>query len=776
MDKRIYTESDTRANFIDPMLLQCGWLMENIHREYYYTDGRKILGNKRGKPKKVDYLLIHNNLHLGIVEAKAYGKHPTEGLQQAIGYAKDLNVRFVYSTNGKKHYEFDCQNGKGDYIERLPSPDELYHRVMAESNLLLQKFVKQPIDNNGVNRPRYYQVIAVDKTLEAIANGQKRILLTLATGTGKTFVSYQIVYKLFQTRWNLDGTERRPKVLFLADRNILADQAINTFNPFEKDLIKINGEEVRKRNGVVPTNANIFFAIYQAIAEKEDIGGLYKEYPSDFFDLIIIDECHRGSANEEGSWRNILDHFKSAIHIGMTATPKRDVNVDTYDYFGKPVYEYSLKQGINDGFLTPYKVKRITTNIDEYVVVSEDTVVYGQHSKKQYGISDFEKKIIIPERTELLSKTILEQINAMDKSIIFCVDQQHALTMRDMINKHKQISDPHYCVRITSDEGEIGRQLLERFQDNDKDMPVILTSSQMLTTGVDARNVRNIILARPINSMVEFKQIVGRGTRLFEGKDYFTIIDFTGASNLFYDEDWDGIPYTEDDENEDTGNKGGKGNGDDSSKGGKKGNDGGVKKPAPEKVEIKLSNGRVLKVTNIEVRYIDADGKPLTAKEFLENLIGFIPNLFASEAELRANWANPDKREEMLNKLELEGFDKEQLNSLREMLSAKDCDIFDVLSYLSFSSEMLTRHRRVELAQNDQFFDVYQNIKAKDFLRFILSRYEKDDIEELKRQKLGELIKLNNIGTPKDAAVLFGGAEKLIEAFYKLQETLYKVS
>jgi type I restriction enzyme, R subunit len=707
LDKRYYTESDTRANFIDPLLAQCGWCIEHIHREYYYTDGRKILGNKRGTPKKVDYLLQNKNVHLAIVEAKAYDKHPTEGLQQAIDYAIDLNVRFVYSSNGQKHYEFDCTSGKGNFVDSFPTPDELYQRVMSKSNSLLQKLTAQPLDISGTNKPRYYQTIAVDKVLEAIAAGQKRILLTLATGTGKTFIAYQVVFKLFNTRWNLDGTERRPKVLFLADRNILADQAINTFNPYEKDLVKIDGEEIRKRNGIVPTNANIFFAIYQAIAEKENIGGYYKKYPADFFDLIIIDECHRGSANEEGTWRYILDYFKSAVHIGMTATPKRDDNVDTYDYFGKPVYQYSLKQGINDGFLTPYKVKRITTNIDEYVVVNEDKVVYGKHTKKRYDINDFEKNIIIQERTDLLAKTILEQINTMDKSIVFCVDQQHALTMRDKINIHKIVADPHYCVRITSDEGDIGKQLLEKFQDNDKDTPVILTSSQMLTTGVDARNVRNIVLARTIQSMVEFKQIVGRGTRLFEGKDYFTIIDFTGASNHFYDEDWDGLPIDTEPTDEECDNTSGGSTGG-SSTSGSSGVTGGTKNPRPEKVEVKLSNGRVLKVTNIEIRYIDADGKPLTAKEFLEKLIGFIPNLYQTEEELRKNWANPDKREEILTKLEQEGFDKEQLDTLRDLLSAKDCDIFDVLSHLSFSNEMLTRHSRVELAQKDQFFNILE--------------------------------------------------------------------
>jgi type I restriction enzyme R subunit len=456
----------------------------------------------------------------------------------------------------------------------------------------------------------------------------------------------------------------------------------------------------------------------------------------------------------------------------MTATPKRNDNVDTYHYFGEPVYQYSLKQGINDGFLTPYKVKRITTNIDEYVVSSEDKVVSGEHQQQIYELTDFERKIIIPARTELIARTILEHISTMDKTIVFCVDQKHALTMRDMINKHKTITDPHYCVRITSDEGEVGRQLLERFRDNDKDIPVICTSSQMLTTGVDARNVRNIVLVRNILSMVEFKQIIGRGTRLFEGKDYFTILDFTGASNLFYDPAWDGEPVIEVPVETETI--------DGTSETGKVSEpkpeiiSDPLPEPRPEKVEVELSNGRKLRVTDVEVRYIDADGKPLTAKEFLEKLIGLIPNLYSSEDEFRRLWANPDTREQILQQFEQEGFDGEQLNTLREMISAKDCDIFDVIAYLSYSSEMLTRHQRVEIAETDHFFDVYQNMKAKDFLHFVLKRYEKDDIQELRRDRIGELIKLNNLGTPIEAAQVFGGTDKLVNAFYKLQETLYK--
>jgi type I restriction enzyme R subunit len=758
-------EEDTRANYIDPMLQRCDWKPEHIIRGYYFTDGRRLLGGKRGERKYADYLLKHRNVNLAIIEAKKLTLEPTEGLQQAVDYAQILQIRFVYSTNGLRHYEFDMELGRGTFVDGIPTPDVLYERVMSESHGLKEQLLNQPFDLNGTNKPHYYQVNAVNKVMEAIANKQQRILITLATGTGKTFIAYQIVHKLFQTRWNLDRTDRRPKILFLADRNILANQAINTFNPYEKDLVKIDGSEVRRRNGIVPTNANLFFAIYQAIAEKEDIGGYYKQYPKDFFDLVIIDECHRGSANEQGTWRAILDHFSTAIHLGMTATPKNDANVDTYAYFGKAVYEYSLINGINDGFLTPYKVKRITTNIDEYIVSDRDEVVRGEHEQSYYALSDFERKLVLPQRTDLIAYTIIEQINTMDKTIVFCVNQRHALQMRDNINLHKKANDPHYCVRVTSDENELGRQFLERFQDNDKDIPVILTSSQMLTTGVDARNVRNIVLVREIKNMVEFKQIIGRGTRLFEGKDYFTIIDFTGATNLFHDPAWDGelIDSDEDGPRRVTGRP----------------------RPIPpdpiypplppkEHVEVVIKNGKRFRVTDIETRFIDASGKPLTAKEFLEKLLDSTPELYLTAEELREQWSNPDKRDILLKKLEDQGFDRQHLTLMREVISAKDCDIFDVLSYLSFSSEMLTRSQRVHLAQADHSFDVITNVRARDFMRFVLQRYEKDDIDELKRDKLGELIKLNNLGTPREAAQLFGGSDKLVEAFYKLQETLYK--
>ncbi|TCO02198.1 EcoAI/FtnUII family type I restriction enzme subunit R [Natronoflexus pectinivorans] len=767
------SEADTRAKFIDPEIQKSGW-EDFVIREHYFTDGRKLLGGKRGKRLFVDYLLKYKNVNLAIIEAKRFDKHPTEGLQQAIGYAEKLKVNYVYSTNGKKIYEFDLTTGKGDYIDSFPKPDEIYKRSFDNLTPEKENLLSVPFYLTGDKQPRYYQENAVNKAIEAIANKEDRILLTLATGTGKTFIAFQIVYKLFQKRWNLDNAERRPKILILADRNILADQAINTFNdPFEKDLVKIDGSEIKARNGQVPTNAHIFFAIYQAISEKENIGGYYKQYPADFFDLVIIDECHRGSANEEGSWREILDYFGSTVHLGLTATPKRKDNVDTYQYFGKPVYEYSLKDGINDGYLSPYKVKKIRTNIDSYIYTKDDVVLEGEvEYKKVYKKKDFNKTIIIPKQIDLVAQALLDNINPMEKTIVFCVDQPHALNIRDAINKHKKIADPNYCVRVTSDEGKEGRDLLERFQDNDKDIPVILTSSQMLTTGVDARNVRNIVLVREVNSMVEFKQIVGRGTRLFEGKDFFTIIDFSEeASEKFYDPEWDGLP-----EEEETGNTGGNTGGGGGNSGGDTGGEPPIvdPPPRPEKIVIELSNGRKLKVIDVETRYIDENGLPLTTKQFLEKLIGFIPDLYDSDAQLRKLWSKPETRDELLQKLADSGIDEEQLESLKILFDAKESDIFDILMHISYTNDIITRKQRAETTrENEPFFEVYENLKARDFLKFILERYEQDGIKELKREKLANLVELNNLGTTKDAAKVFGGLQKLVDAFYKIQELLY---
>ena len=774
----MYSEADTRANFIDPALNAAGWKTGNIRREFYFTDGRKLGNNQRGSRCFVDYLLYSRSRWLAIIEAKKASEHPTEGLQQAIRYARILKIRFVYSSNGKQTYEFDLEKGKGNYIDVFPSPEELEQRYVnyfTPTGLQLRNI---PFYLEGNIRPRYYQELAVHAVTDAIGENRNRILLTLATGTGKTFIAFQIAHKLFQSRWNRNaiGT-RRPRILFLADRNILADQAINTFNPYEKDLLKINGDEIRKRNGKVPTNAHFFFAIYQAIAEKENIAGYYKAYPADFFDLVIIDECHRGSANTEGSWHDILEYFHNAVHLGMTATPKRDDNIDTYNYFGKPAFEYALKDGINDGFLTPYRLKIVKTSIDELELGEGDEILEGESAEKKFTVVDYDRKIIAEQRTELIAKTILENINPFDKTIVFCENQRHALTMRDMINRHKSVSDPEYCVRITSDEGQNGRDMLEHFQDNDRSIPAIVTSSQMLTTGVDARNVRNIVLDRNIQSLVEFKQIIGRGTRLYEGKDYFTIIDFRHAYMRFQDPDWDGPPDTEpdivnpvkpDDGVQDSGRKPQPIPRPESGTG--------ENMPEPiQKLVVRLGKDRDICITAMETRLADENGKPVGIQEFIDRLQKTLPGLIHSYDSFRQIWSNPESRDIFFDQLKQHGYGKAQLSMLQKLFNAEACDLFDVLSWLAYERPMKTRHDRAQnVRDNPLFFAKFPDLKAENFLHFVLNRYEESGISELSRDQLPALIDLSPIGTTADAVNAFGGNPvHLWNAVSELQFHLY---
>lgn len=775
-----YSESDTRSKLIDPLIKESGWLESNIVREYYFTDGRKLIGGKRGKRYFVDYLLTYKNTNLAIIEAKAESKDPLDGLQQSINYAQRLGIDYVYTTNGHKLYEHSLKEGKGEFIENYPTPDELFERKYGKATPKAKDSITYPFHIEGTMKPRFYQQIAVQKTIEAIANNTDRVLLTLATGTGKTYIAFQIAYRLFQSKWNRDNAYRRPKILFLADRNVLKDQSMNTFNPLEKDCVEINGKIIKKRGGKVPTAGNIFFAIYQSIAEnknrivetseeenEDDVTAYYKQYPSDFFDLIIIDECHRGSANDESSWKDILLHFKSAVHLGLTATPKRDDNGDTYKYFGEPIYEYSLKDGINDGFLTPYKVKRIQTNIDEYKFDPND-IITGDLDKQIVALDKFEREVVIPKRTELIAKTILANMNTMDKGIIFCVNQKHASDMKIAIDKFKTIKDNNYCVRVTSDEGEIGRDFLEMFQNNDRDIPTILTSSKMLTTGVDAKNVRNIILTAPIKSMTEFKQIIGRGTRVFDGKDFFTIMDFVGATNLFYDPKWDG-------EDEPQPPKGGKG------KGKTTGEDDDtppneppeVDPPKTGKVTIDIK-GKKLKVINIETTYVGMDGIPLKTEDYLELLIGVLGKFYDDEDGLRNIWSNPTNRKDLLHKLRQMHIDEEQLNDLKVIFEAEDSDIYDILTHISFNLDIKTRAERVISVEDSEFVENIHNDKAKEFIEFILERYKKDGVKELDEDKLGKLVDLSGLGTVREVAEKFGGIAEMRDGYFELQKEIYK--
>lgn len=775
-----YSESDTRSKLIDPSIKDSGWLESNIVREYYFTDGRKLIGGKRGKRYFVDYLLTYKNTNLAIIEAKAESKDPLDGLQQSINYAERLGIDYVYTTNGHKTYEHSLKDGNGKFIENYPTPDELFERKYGKQTPKAHDVITHPFHIEGTMKPRFYQQIAVQKTIEAIAEDKDRVLLTLATGTGKTYIAFQIAYRLFQSKWNRDNTDRRPKILFLADRNVLKDQSMNTFNPLEKDIVEINGKIIKKRGGKVPTAGNIFFAIYQSIAEnknrivdtseeehEDDVTAYYKQYPANFFDLIIIDECHRGSANDESSWRDILNHFGSAVHLGLTATPKRDDNGDTYKYFGDPIYEYSLKDGINDGFLTPYKVKRIQTNIDEYKFDPND-IITGELDKQIVELDKFEREVVIPKRTELIAKTILQNMNPMDKTIVFCVNQQHALDMRIAIDKFKTIKDNNYCVRVTSDEGDIGRDFLEMFQNNDRDIPTILTSSKMLTTGVDAKNVRNVVLTAPIKSMTEFKQIIGRGTRVFEGKDFFTIMDFVGATNLFYDPKWDG-------EDEPQPPKGGKGKG----KGTGEYDDNPpteppeVEPPTNGKVTIDIK-GKKLKVINIETTYVGMDGIPLKTEDYLELLIGVLGKFYNDENGLRKIWSNPTNRKDLLNKLKEMNIDESQLNDLKVIFEAEDSDIYDILTHISFNLDIKTRAERVLHVEDSEFVEKLHNEKAKEFIEFILERYEKDGVKELDEDKLGKLVDLSGLGSVREVANNFGGIPQMRDEYFELQKEIYR--
>ena len=775
-----YSESDTRSKLIDPKIKESNWSENNIVREYYFTDGRKLIGNKRGKRYFVDYLLTYKNTNLAIIEAKAQTKDPLDGLQQSINYAQKLKIDFVYATNGDKIYEHSLIEGSGRWIEEYPSPDELFERKFGQIQFKEEKVITHPFYFEGNKKPRFYQQIAVQKSIEAIANGKNRILLTLATGTGKTYIAFQIVYRLFASKWSKDGIDRRPRVLVLADRNVLKSQAMNEFNPMEKDLVDINGKEIKKRNGKVPTNGNIFFAIYQSIAEnknrvietteeetEDDVTAYYKQYPSNFFDLIIIDECHRGSANDESSWKDILNHFSSAVHLGLTATPKRDDNGDTYKYFGDPIYEYSLKDGINDGFLTPYKVKRIQTNIDEYKFDPND-IIMGELDKQIVELEKFEREVIIPKRTELIAKTILENINPMDKTIIFCVNQKHASDMKIAIDKFKTVKDNNYCVRVTSDEGDIGRNFLEDFQNNDKDIPAILTSSKMLTTGVDAKNVRNIVLTAPIKSMTEFKQIIGRGTRVFEGKDFFTIIDFVGATNLFYDSRWDGeAEPIETPPPKPKPTDSGSGEDDTTCGGGK------IEPPIPPKGKVTIDiKGKKLKVINIETTYVGDDGRPLKTDEYLELLIGILGKFYNDEQGLRDIWSNPSHRKDLLNKLKEMNIDESQLEDLKEIFEAVNSDIYDVLAHLSFNLDIKTRNERAMAVENSTFIEKYHNEKAKDFIEFILEKYKKYGFKELEENKLSTLIEQSGFDK-KDLMTSFGEF-KIRDEYFELQREIYR--
>jgi len=934
-------EAETRAELIDPKLKACGWGVvegSKVLREYHITQGKIQTGGGRGKKEIADYVLVYKGIKLAIVEAKSDEQEVGEGVMQAKKYAQKLQLETTYSANGKAIYQICMKTGEEGLVTDFLSPEQLWNKTFPKSadtelvEMWREQFANVPFeDKSGSWQLRYYQEIAVQRTVEAIAQSKDRILLTLATGTGKTAIAFQIAWKLFQTRWTVRQAHRpseparRPRILFLADRNILADQAYNSFSSFPEDaLVRIKPSEIRKK-GRVPTNGSIFFTIFQtfmsggsagsptaqsetdteyievdlseistaelveaygymyilqcsdgsfytgstkeltlrieqhkngeganytannlpvklvyyepfsriddAFAREKQIqkwsrakkialikGDIEKlkqlsksksvpeqslslskgvegtpyfgEYPEDYFDFIIIDECHRGGANDESNWRGILEYFSPAVQLGLTATPKRKDNVDTYKYFGEPVYIYSLKEGINDGFLTPFKVKRIKTTLDDYRYTSDDTIVEGEIEEgKLYEEKDFNRTIEIVEREAKRVNIFLEEANQNEKAIIFCANQAHAALIRDLVNQNTKSKDPFYCVRVTANDGEEGERLLREFQDNEKTLPTILTTSQKLSTGVDARNIRNIVLLRPVNSMIEFKQIVGRGTRLFDGKDFFTIYDFVDAYHHFRDDGWDGpIEPCE--------------------ICGKEACECiGILKPPPQpckvckqtpcicekkpkepceicgelncncnkrqKIKVKLKDGKEREIQSmISTSFWSADGKPISAEEFLNNLFGELPNLFKSEDELRTLWSNPLTRRTLLEKLDAAGFGKEELTTLQKLINAEKSDLFDVLEYV-FNSDIkpMTREARVAAAQAT-IFALLDN-KQREFIEFVLSKYVETGVEELDQEKLPILL-TNKYQSLEDAKDILGDVANISRLFIEFQQHLYK--
>lgn len=819
---RMRNEADTRADLIDPKLIEVGWgTIENsyIRREVSITQGRIIGGGKRATALSSDYVLEYQGRKLAAVEAKKEALSYTEGVRQAKDYAKRLQCRFGYATNGHEIYQIDLVSGEEKLVEAFLSPEEMWRLTFESSDqpdvdneqdftaIWRERFAQIPFETKGDWQPRYYQENAINNALDAIAQGEDRILLTLATGTGKTCIAFQVAWKLFHSRWSLSAqrapelAKKRPRILFLADRNVLANQAFNDFGPFGEDaIVRLEPGEIKKK-GSVPKNASVFFTIFQTFMSGTDEDGnpapYFGDYPADFFDFIIIDECHRGGANDESSWRDILNYFSPAVQLGLTATPKRTVNADTYSYFGEPVYTYALKDGINDGFLTPFKVLPIVGTMDEYIYTPGDGVVIkGQPEQgRVYTEGDFNRVITIPEREKMRVRYWMDLFSSHEKTLVFCATQEHAGMVRDFINQYAVekgwTKNTNYCVRVTANDGVAGENDLKTFQDNEKTIPTILTTSRKLSTGVDARNVRNIVLMRPCNNMIEFKQIIGRGTRMYDGKDYFTIYDFVKAHYNFADPDWDGEPDPLGVcehcgkspcgcEKPETPPKGhcSKCNQDPCI----------CERPEPQvcedcgqrpcvcekKVLINLSDGKTRSIKHISsALYWSPEGKPITAKEFVERMFSDLPQFFTDEEQLRDIWSDPTTRDKLLADLAEAGYDSEKLDSMKDLIDAKDSDVYDVLAFVAYAAETHSRAERIQSAKPN-IAKEFTDYKQQAFINFILDKYLEEGVGELAATKMRSLIELK-YNTISDATAELGSPAVIRETFIGFQKHLYRI-
>ena len=804
-------ETATRRKKIDPMLYGVGWEQvpeSEILTEqsaYLIAPGHVSALPQNRHPKKADYVLEYRGRKLAIIEAKSDEKDVHEGVEQAKLYAEMMQIRFTYARNGDEIWAIDMgvKDREGKYVipstegpaDKFPSPKELWAMTYPDEKLWRDKFILCPFNRGGGKSVRYYQENAINNVLNAIADNEKRILLTMATGTGKTYTAFQICWKLYETNWNTKGTDKKPRILFISDRNILANQAKNDFEQFPEDAMeRVTAERLNKKtgdgalNGKLPTARHLFFTIFQTVmGEDGSTQPYYKQWPEDFFDLIIIDECHRGGANDESEWRQLMEYFKPAVQLGMTATPRRKVNVNTYKYFGEPVYTYSLKQGIEDGYLTPFRVKISESNIDTYQYEVGDDVESDIDITKVYTEKDFyHGDIEMMQRDEHRVKEFLDQMDNPDqKTLVFCATQQHAMIVRDLINKNKKVPDSNYCQRVTADDGDKGEKTLKLFQNNDYLRPTILTTSQKLSTGVDARNVRNIVLMRPVNNMVEFKQILGRGTRLFDDKYYFTIYDFVGAHQRFKDDDWDGDTFCPVCGNSPcTCNKR-------------------PPKPCPrcgkipcecppppplepcpvcghlpctcpgrkKKVRVKLSHMRELTLHTDWSEKIQFGDEMITLDEYIQRLFGKLPDFFNDDEDLREQWSLPETRQQLLELLQDSGFEEDKLEMIRNFMGYEDCDMLDVLEYLAYNTTPIDRQKRAQILKQVEVEKL--NKQQMDFVNYVLDLYVRNGFKELDDKKLGTILEMKYHSLTDAMQKLGLRPDEMRNFFLSMQQQLY---
>jgi type I restriction enzyme R subunit len=798
-------EADTCRAYVVPRLVAAGWDIEphSIAEQRSFTDGRVYLVRgkpKRGKQKRADYLLRYTrDFPIAVVESKADYKLAGDGLAQAKDYARTLDIKFAYSTNGTGIIEFDFLTGTETRLSQFPSPQELWQRLNKAANLNDQQQTQllEGFNLQSGKIPRYYQEIAINRVVAAAIANRPRILLTMATGTGKTVVAFQICWKLWSSKWNRRGEpNRRPKILYLADRNILVDDPKDkTFPPFGDARHKIE-------NGEIVMSRDMYFAIYQAIAEDERRPGLYKEFPPDFFDLIIIDECHRGSSRTDSSWREILEYFKPAIQLGMTATPLREDNRDSYEYFGNPVYTYSLRQGIEDGFLSPYRVHRIVTSADAagWQPTRGEVDRFGREiPDEEYQTRDFERVVALRARTKAIAGHLfdfMQKTDPMGKTLVFCVDQEHALEMRKELQALLSVLDPerakkypNYVCRVTADEGAIGLGHLSRFQELETEEPVILTSSQLLTTGVDAKMVKNVALARVVGSMSEFKQIIGRGTRIEPdyGKLWFSILDYTGtATRHFADTEFDGFPEVTTEETiDDRGNVIEEEVNEDEQPYG-------IGELPPEVIDegdapviieppgpgqprkFYVDRDVSVSISHEMTQDLDVSGKLLTVTEFIDYTAGRVRTLCRDPNDLLDRWQDQKRRGEIVAELESRGVTFEDL---AEATGHPEADAFDLLCHLAFNAPLRTRKERAErLRTNKQdFFDKYAP-EARAILLDLLAKYEEFGLMQIHIPDALKVPPISERGNVGEIIGFFGGPDQLKNAVIELQALLYSAA